>query len=739
MLRSSQLIRNKSRKISFHIHKFKTSQNECRESAVLSVHSSSSQRNLASASFSSSSGYNTSNGPIRASSINGQTASYKANGQATESDIIDFCTSVGLDIREQSETIAIKECPFCHETRGEASNQYKLGIKIDDGCYNCFRCGAKGSWKQFQEKMSTRKYQNCNHTKKNASMHSNSRKRRIHGPNSSRTERKSTAPKMPKPHLAEEYKSNLMKGSPQAKKALDYLVNERGLLVETLKKYSVGMATYQYRDTNGYVPSDSITFPWIVPAAFAEKEENIAGTPTVLRRIKARSLERKDWQRMHPSGGGLGLFGYDTIPCDAKEIIITEGEYDAMAVSQATGRPSVSLPNGTGSKLDQLMTMIEPFQKIYLWMDNDNPGQAAAKKIAAKIGITKCFIVKPTGSSAPKDANEALLMNLNLDEIINDAQLMQHENVTNFKTERAKVIEEMMNPNKYKGIGSESFPGLTNIVKGFRKGEMTIVTGPTGSGKTTFLSQLSIDFAEQDKPVLWGSFEIKNTRLMQKMMRQYHKKPYDHNEPNSLDVLNKMADNFEKLPFGFLTFHGGTHIDEVMDAMELTVKTNGVEHIIIDNLQFMLTPNPSANKFDMQDEAISKFRRFATEKNIHLILVVHPRKEKENKLDIDSIYGGAKVTQEADLVLILQSDKTKNSKYIDVRKNRYDGTLGYSNLSFDQSTLRYQEASIVGTPSGMETPINLNPVTSQPLSSTRPSMHSENESVDSPWSEMFQK
>lgn len=97
------------------------------------------------------------------------------------------------------------------------------------------------------------------------------------------------------------------------------------------------------------------------------------------------------------------------------------------------------------------------------------------------------------------------------------------------------------------------------------------------------------------------------------------------------------------------------------------------------------------------------------------------------------------MTQEADLVLILQSDKTNNNKYIDVRKNRYDGTLGYSNLFFDRSTLRYQEAPVVGSPSGRETPINSNLAASQPSSSIRSSMHAENESVDSPWSEMFQK
>lgn len=44
----------------------------------------------------------------------------------------------------------------------------------------------------------------------------------------------------------------------------------------------------------------------------------------------------------------------------------------------------------------------------------------------------------------------------------------------------------------------------------------------SGCGKTTLLSQLSLDFAEQNVPVLWGSFEIKNVRLLQKMLLQYY-------------------------------------------------------------------------------------------------------------------------------------------------------------------------------------------------------------------------
>lgn len=40
------------------------------------------------------------------------------------------------------------------------------------------------------------------------------------------------------------------------------------------------------------------------------------------------------------------MFGLTTIGENDKSIVITEGEFDAMAVYQETGIPSVSLPNG---------------------------------------------------------------------------------------------------------------------------------------------------------------------------------------------------------------------------------------------------------------------------------------------------------------------------------------------------------------------------------------------------------
>ena len=41
------------------------------------------------------------------------------------------------------------------------------------------------------------------------------------------------------------------------------------------------------------------------------------------------------------------------------------------------------------------------------------------------------------------------------------------------------------------------FPKLNNILKGLRRGEVTVFTGPTGAGKTTLLSEMSLDLCMQ--------------------------------------------------------------------------------------------------------------------------------------------------------------------------------------------------------------------------------------------------
>jgi hypothetical protein len=54
-------------------------------------------------------------------------------------------------------------------------------------------------------------------------------------------------------------------------------------------------------------------------------------------------------------------------------------------------------------------------------------------------------------------------------------------------------------------------------------------------------------------------------------------------------------------------------------------------------------------------QSVHKLRMFATDRGVHITLVIHPRKEDESTLlTLSSVFGTGKATQEADNVIILQ-------------------------------------------------------------------------------------
>ena len=101
-----------------------------------------------------------------------------------------------------------------------------------------------------------------------------------------------------------------------------------------------------------------------------------------------------------------------------------------------------------------------------------------------------------------------------------------------------------------------------------------------------------MDLAEQGINVLWGSFEIKNTRLMHKLLQQYMKDVLPvgladkeislEEKKKEMVALTALADKFETLPMHFMKFHGGSDVDDVLDAIEYATYVHDVEHIMVD-------------------------------------------------------------------------------------------------------------------------------------------------------------
>jgi len=149
-------------------------------------------------------------------------------------------------------------------------------------------------------------------------------------------------------------------------------------------------------------------------------------------------------------------------------------------------------------------------------MDADEAGRNSAEKFASKLGSKRTLIIdsRMQDSNGPKDANDALRQGLNFKKIFETcSRTLGDKNLLSFSDIKERVMNRILNYTELSGIQSKYFTFYNRTLKGFRRGELTLITGATGSGKTTFLSQLSLDFLSQGVPTLWGSFEIRNEIL----------------------------------------------------------------------------------------------------------------------------------------------------------------------------------------------------------------------------------
>ena len=93
---------------------------------------------------------------------------------------------------------------------------------------------------------------------------------------------------------------------------------------------------------------------------------------------------------------------------------------------------------------------------------------------------------------------------------------------------------------------------------------------------------------------------------------------------------------FLYLPFYFLTFLPilpssysllPMYPSPSPQTMSHAAYVHDIQHVILDNLQFMLGSNYQVHdRYTVQNQAIAEFRKFASAKNIHVSVVIHPRK-----------------------------------------------------------------------------------------------------------------
>lgn len=385
---------------------------------------------------------------------------------------------------------------------------------------------------------------------------------------------------------------------------------------------------------------------------------------------------------------GLELFGQHLFPAgSAKQITVTEGYEDAMAVYQMQGEkyPVVSVHSSSWAQKDVANNFkyLSSFETVVICFDKDDPtispngdehypGQEAAAKVASMFPIGK---VRVLTLERHKDANDYLCAG-------EDRQ---------FNTEwwKAPVYtptglklgkdmwEEVIKHDEYE---TTPYPwgSLNEKTYGIRLSELVIVTAPTGIGKTTVLKEIAYKIHKDTKHGVGLLFlEETNKDTCLGLMSIEANRPLHLpdvretvDEESLRNLFNAVINNERIVLFDHF---GSNDISEILTKVR-HMHNLGCKYIILDHLSIIVS-DQSGDERKQLDEITTKLKMLCMELNISVIAVIHQNRAGE-------IRGTAGVEQLANIVIKLTRETEaidewrRNVCKITVQKNRFCGRTG---------------------------------------------------------------
>lgn len=388
-----------------------------------------------------------------------------------------------------------------------------------------------------------------------------------------------------------------------------------------------------------------------------------------LQYVKYRSVsEKRFWSE---AGGIPCLFGWQALDERVRHVVICEGELDAIAWGEF-GIPALSPTNGAAnaSWIETEFDNLARFDAIYLSYDMDDAGQSHVQEVAERLGQERCRIVH----LPEKDANDCLLADYSRDDmrqVLRVSKTMDPQELVAASSLEDELIAFRNSGGYDQGV---SLPFTQDQSFLIRSGELVILAGVNGSGKTELADQLTLHAAAHGHRTCIGSFEFKPLKLVYRIQRQ-------------AGALTDIADQYSRAisrwmddKLWLFVPHGRASTNRLLEVFEYAVRRYGIRWFVVDNLAKCGIPEDDLNG---QKRFVEQLSEFARDYDATVILCAHQRKRQDEaevsgKMDVK---GSGAITDMADSVMVLW----KNKKKADAREKADAAIKHGGKPNFDES------------------------------------------------------
>ena len=419
------------------------------------------------------------------------------------------------------------------------------------------------------------------------------------------------------------------------------------------------------------------------------------------------------WEPQGDASKGTQLFGQHI--GSGNHLVITEGEIDAMSVHEAYlkhGSPvvAVSITSGVSACINNLQAnikYIESFQKVTIFFDDDKPnakgenlGQVWAVKAAEMIGVK----ARVAGGLGYKDANEAWVAGdgLAIREAIRKAKKYTPEGVV----EAMDLADAVLYPKQDRGLDL-NWAGWNHSTEGLKPGELWLIGGGTGIGKSLFTRSMALHLCRNGTKVAYIGLEEAATTTLERMLSEqmgttFHLLPAaqrQKKEPQMREALKAFAPNLV-----LLDKFGGDDFDTFVATVKHYVLAEECKVVFLDH--FALLADGIALNVDQRraiDKAIKELKALAMRLEFTFVVVCHLSRsqgfgathEEGGEPKLSELRGSHSLAQIPDYIWMLSRNPLGEHPNVTscwLKKNRIKGEVGmFSELKFDPNTCQFEE------------------------------------------------
>lgn len=570
-----------------------------------------------------------------------------------QGDVLAFANAFNHETFEKGNELFFKLCPYC---QGGEHDKETFSINLETGAFKCFRasCNKHGHFVELARDF-------------NYPLEQDGIKKKYKRLRQVKIETKS--------------------------EAVSYM-KSRSISEEITRQYKL---TVQKSNPN------ILVFPF-----FDENGVMVSAKYRKINFVKGRD-KNKEW---FETGTKPILFGM--MQCkDFSKLIITEGQIDSLTVAECGFDNAVSVPTGANgfTWIQNCYDWVNRFEEIVIFGDCEKNKVTLVEDIISRFPLKKIKVVRQADYLGEKDAND-ILRKYGKDAV--------RRCIENAEIKPVRAVKPLAAVKKADLYGMERIKtGIYDVDKtigGMYLGQLILITGKRGEGKSTLASQIFANAIDQGYSVFaysgelpdyhfknWLDLQIAGSQNIQEMQNEYGETDYWLSN-KTVEKINGwygekayIFDNnviLDELAVDGKKSESGEEIT-LLGAMQQAVCRYGIKLVLLDNLMTALDVQPTNDLYRAQSEFIKKVKSIAVKLNIVVVVIAHPKKEQQGKeLDNDSVSGSSDITNAVDVVMTYSSNtKEDNDMYqslIGITKNRLTGKKLFDDK---RVKVRYSEKS----------------------------------------------